>query len=67
MNQEILFDMEFANACGRLQKFLLEEFPLEINEGDNLIDAAIRLMKDMKGQLGRHTAAEMVFGNTTRF
>lgn len=53
------------HAAQRLETFLVEEFPLELNDGDNVMDAAIKIMKDMKAQLGRRTASEMVFGNVT--
>ena len=47
--------------CQKLQEFLLAEFPLDVCEGDDMIQVAIRLMKDMKGQIGRLTAGNAVF------
>jgi hypothetical protein len=51
----------------RLEHFLVAEFPLELNEGDNLIDVAIKIMKDMRAELARHQASNAVFSQFSRF
>jgi len=58
----ILFEAEAKEGFGKLETYLMDEFPTEVREGELLIDTAIRLMKQMKRIL---LAGEAVFSPRT--
>lgn len=49
----------------RLESFLVDEFPLALDQGDNLIHATIRIMKQQKRQLSFLNAGRAVFSEKT--
>jgi hypothetical protein len=42
---------KYEAEFNKLENYLTEEFPTELSDGDNLVDAAIRLLTRFKRQI----------------